>query len=333
MKILVTGATGFVGSHLCELLSGQGHDVYALARNEEKFKQFKVQGKMILGALSDKAHHQWVDQLPDDLAATIHTAGVVHSFNIDDFYKINTEATKTLYNDLKQKYKNHKFIFISSLSAQGPSTAGKSKLEEEHVTPVSHYGKSKSEAEKFLRNDQTQYIQKIIIRPPMVLGPRDPAALDIYKMVQDGIVLSAGMGGPSSKTYSFVSVFDLNQTIVNALNSSDTSSFQIYNSSYPDTFTLDKMLDHIKQIMHKKNVLNINIPIILLRALASIIAFVSQFIKINVRLTPDKLNELAPDAWTCSPSKSQQLLNVEYKWPLERTLEVTLEDYQSRHWL
>ena len=76
MKILVTGSTGFVGSHLCQLLDKSGHEVYALVRNPSKAKEFNIPGHHIKGDLSS---FDWVATLPDDLDAVVHTAGIVHS--------------------------------------------------------------------------------------------------------------------------------------------------------------------------------------------------------------------------------------------------------------
>ena len=66
MKVLVTGSTGFLGSHLCELLIKEGHEVYAQARNEKKFQQFKIQGHFIQGDLETEKTNRWVSKLPKD---------------------------------------------------------------------------------------------------------------------------------------------------------------------------------------------------------------------------------------------------------------------------
>ena len=147
MKILVTGSTGFLGSHLCELLKQSGHEVYAQARNEKKFQQFKVQGRFVKGDLETEKANHWVSKLPEDLDTVIHAAGIVHSFKEGAFYKINTEGTKQLIEDLKIKYPKLHFIFLSSLSAAGPSL--QSPVNEKTIEePVSHYGRSKLLAEK-----------------------------------------------------------------------------------------------------------------------------------------------------------------------------------------
>ena len=81
-KVLVTGASGFVGSHLCETLSKQGYEVYGLIRNP---KSQDYSFTVIKGDLSLKSIQSWINELPEDLDTAIHTAGVVHSFSKEVF--------------------------------------------------------------------------------------------------------------------------------------------------------------------------------------------------------------------------------------------------------
>ena len=103
MKILITGANGFVGSHLCEKLLSEGHSVYALVRSLKKFTiQPHSQLKLIQGDL-DQDKLFWIDTLPTDLDTVIHTAGIVHSYSTDEFYRVNSIGTENLVNNLKNK--------------------------------------------------------------------------------------------------------------------------------------------------------------------------------------------------------------------------------------
>lgn len=321
MKILVTGATGFVGSHLCELLISSGHEVFALVRNPTKAKEFKVTGIHIRGDLSDL---NWTDQLPADLDAVVHTAGIVHSFNKQDFYDINAEATHKLINALK-KYKSLSFILISSQAAGGPATANKPATEDTS-NAVSEYGRSKLKAEEYLAQAPTDW-NKCAIRPPMVIGPRDPAVLDIFKMVKSGFVVSPG-AKPENKQYSYVCVFDLvafiNHAVEKKLNG-------VFYCAYPKSISFAELIAAIGLEL-KKGFLTITIPKPLLKIASMTVQRLGEMNLTQARLTADKLHELLPAAWVCDSTKSQRE-NFKYEWDIKRTIESTLKDYQDRNWL
>ena len=193
MKVFVTGATGFVGSHLIDRFDQEGIEHFGLARSQKKWNEFDLPGTPILGDLGKDSIDHWVSQLPADLTHFIHTAGVVHSFDKDIFDKINFEATKVLFQALKERFPKLHFIFFSSLAAVGPSQKQKAHTEEVPLNPPSLYGQSKMKAESFLISEKPLDWSLTIIRPPMVIGPRDPAVLDIFKMVKGKFILGTGV--------------------------------------------------------------------------------------------------------------------------------------------
>lgn len=324
MKILVTGATGFVGSHLCDLLTKDGHEVYALARSESKFNKLGIKGKLILGDLED---FSWIKTLPENLDSVVHTAGIVHSFSIPDFYRVNGRACRNLVSKLGEKYPKLRFIQISSMAAVGPSEEGKEKTEDDIPGPVSHYGWSKLEGEMALKKIGPKSWEKIYIRPPMVMGPGDHAFLDIFKMVKSGFVIKAG----KNKRLSFISVHDLTQVIKLALEKENVSG--TYHPAQPDHLTFEELIFEISQTMNKKNVLNVSLPQSFLRPMANSLKVINKLTKFNFRLTPDKVDEIIPDAWLISPSKTKRDLAMDFKWGLKKSVKDTYQDYSKRGWL
>jgi nucleoside-diphosphate-sugar epimerase len=331
MKVFVTGATGFVGSHLCDLLVKEGHEVFSLVRSPKKAQEFKVPGTYVQGSLSSSGSNEWINELPADLDAVIHTAGIVHSMDTNTFYKINSECTKVLIDDLKSRFSNLKFTLVSSLAACGPSSETKSISEQTKESPVSEYGKSKLLAEQYTNTLSPKEWVVNIIRPPMVIGPRDPAVLDVFKMVESGVVVSAGLGSINNR-YSFVCVFDLVECIYKTI-LQENKDTEVYFGSFPNSITLGELYNQLKSSQNKSRILNISIPSPLIKLIGSVIGALSKVIKIDIRLTPDKVNELLPSAWVCDSKKSQEQLKMNYQWNLERTIEKTLKDYKERNWL
>lgn len=323
MKILVTGASGFVGSHLCDYFSGLGHEVYALARNKKKFEQFKVPGIFIQGELSSDSAHPWVKELPTDLDVVIHTAGIVHSFNAGDFYKVNTDSSIQLIKDLSEHNQKLRFIYISSLAAMGPGG-------ENAIGPVSQYGRSKLKVEQYLKANCPSDWDFTIIRPPMIIGPRDPAVLDIFKMVQSGIILSPGLN-PAHKWYSFLCIHDLVDLIVKCTMAPKLPK-AVLSPCHDQVITMKQLVETIKVGLGKKSVLFIPIPGFIIRLIGIITGFISHMVEPKIRITNDKANEIIPNNWTCS-NESTKELGMEYHWNLDKTVNATIADYKSRGWL
>ncbi len=329
MKICITGATGFVGSHLYEACLKEGHEALGLARNANKWRHFNLPGEPLKGDLSIESIRSWVQELPSDLTHVVHTAGIVHSFHKEKFFEVNTEATKDLFHALKDRYPKLHFVFISSLAAMGPSLNG-AHDESDPLVPTSLYGESKKQAEEFLKNHLPQDWSLTIIRPPMVIGPRDPAVLDIFKMVKRRLVLETGLGGRHKK-YSFVCVHDVVGIIMKALHQ-DHQNLATYFTAHPHQTTFKEIITTISKQMNKSPII-LPVPFVAIRTLAHTMAAVNKVKAIDFRLTPDKLHELYPDAWLCSGKRAEDDLNYDYKWDLQETLKLTLEDYQKRQWL
>jgi nucleoside-diphosphate-sugar epimerase len=328
MKILVTGANGFVGTHLTERLLKEGHQVFALVRNPKKYSLVSTKLTVIQGDL-DQELLNWVSLLPPDLDTCIHTAGIVHSYETNDFFRVNSEGLKNLINSLKIKFSKLHFILVSSLAAAGPSTGIDRRTEVDIDFPISIYGRSKKEAENILKKNAPTLWTLAIVRPPMVIGPGDLAVLDVFKMVQGRIVILPG-NGSKEKLYSFVCVHDLVETIYLICEKKQTSLFY---SSYPQTVKFDELIKEIKKQLKIHWMFYLPMPLFIVKILTMILYLFYKIRPHSLRLTPDKYYELAATNWTCNGNKSETLLGQSYNYDLERTITVTLVDYKNRKWI
>lgn len=332
MKVLVTGATGFVGRHITQLLNELGHEIYVLVRNPKKLEQKFADDQVLQLDLKTAKTQDIRNKIPKDLDCVIHTAGLVHSFNPQDFYDINSKATLHLYKALSE---NVHFIFLSSLAACGPSKKNKDLTENDQAAPLSDYGRSKLEAEQKLLDMVHQPNSKApklsILRPPMVIGPGDEGVLEIIKMIQSGLVITTGKGG-LNKRYSFISVFDLARACTELMNHPPISS-QVFFCAHPQTLKLAELVKTVQEKLEVKKVRRLQIPQGALKALAQGLGLAHKIKAHSLRLTPDKLNELIPEAWTCSGQELCEKTNFQYLDPIESILPKTLEDYRQRGWL
>jgi nucleoside-diphosphate-sugar epimerase len=331
MKILVTGANGFLGTHLAHKLLSQGHTVYGLVRNPKTIT-FSHQNFVVVKGDLNSPQPSWMNLIPSDLEVCIHTAGLVHTYLKAEFYKVNAEGTRILVESLKSKIKNNesfKFILISSLAAAGPVNFGEVKKENEPDFPVSTYGRSKKIAEEILKDLAPKVWTTSIVRPPMIIGPGDVAVLDIFKMVKSRFIILPGCNS-KKKEYSFVCVFDLVETIIKVLES--PQSFTLY-SAHDDIITFLDLINEIKKRMGIRFLIYLPIPLFFVRLLSLLLAFIYTFFKHSLRLTPDKILELKSNAWNCENGTSKNILVQEYKYPLNETVKITYEDYKKRKWI
>jgi nucleoside-diphosphate-sugar epimerase len=299
-------------------------------RSPEKLKDQNHSNLVLIKGDISQINLEWMEFLPSDLEACIHTAGIVHSYDSFEFDRINHIASNDLVKKLADKYPtNFKYIFISSLAAAGPGSADEIKTEISIDLPVSAYGKSKKNAELDLRSLTPSAWLTSVIRPPMVIGPRDSAVLDIFKMVKGGFIVLPGVDS-KNKLYSFVCVFDLIETITRVL---DSSKSHFLYSSHEQTISFQELITNIKKQMKKKWIIYLPIPLTVVRILSKILFFAWKIYPHAVRLTPDKIFELEAHSWTCSSEVSKIELNQIYRYDFDTTIKLTLEDYKRRGWL
>jgi len=168
--ILVTGATGFIGSHLAEALLARGENVRALVRPTSS-RRFLPRLDVICADLLTGAG---IDEALVEVRTVFHLAGATKALHARDFYTANVKATETLARRVAGK--GIRLVHVSSLAAAGPSCPGAPIDEQAQPHPVTHYGKSKLEGERIVRS---LVPDAVIVRPPVVYGPRDTDVFQI----------------------------------------------------------------------------------------------------------------------------------------------------------
>ena len=145
MRVFATGATGFIGRHLCAGLVEDGHDVLALVRTPAKASVLPASVEILSGDLSIFANPETILEPVD---VVIHLAGVVTAEDPSDYHRINYVAVEDLVRCLeRQKWSPRRLLFASSLAAAGPSPEGRPLTEADSPAPIDPYGKAKAEAE------------------------------------------------------------------------------------------------------------------------------------------------------------------------------------------
>ncbi|MBU3956612.1 NAD(P)-dependent oxidoreductase [bacterium] len=315
MKILLTGATGFIGKNLIAHL--KGHELFCLVRSPAKFESIK----------SDNIFPVYGDitgELPDlpEVDFIIHNAGVVRCAS-KKYYEVNSEGTAALLLKAKKLKTLKKFIFISSQAASGPAELTHPAEESDALHPLSDYGKSKALAEKFVRESDLPYI---ILRPSAVYGPGDRDLFVTFRMVKKGLVfLPAG-----KKCVNFINVKDVCEGIEKAILSplvNDT-----FFLAHPQIETQENFAGIIAECAGKKCII-VRVPFLFLRLAGAFFSVAGFFTGKTALLNSQKIKELEAEHWVVNPERMLNGLGFHPRYDLKTGVALTLKWYEERGWL
>ncbi|MGL6194828.1 MAG: NAD-dependent epimerase/dehydratase family protein [Thermoguttaceae bacterium] len=217
-KVLITGASGFIGFHLVKLLRSLGVEVRCLTRaksNRNLIEKYSVE--FVVGDVCDK---ESLTSALRGVTTVYHLAGVTKESYKGQFFDVNTQGTCNLLEVASQMSNPPKIICVSSLAAAGPAQKNNVcsmqnkhfvKHENDKPLPVSPYGKSKLAAEK-VAFEMSQKVPCSIVRPPIVFGEADVACLELFKIVQKMHIHV--VPGWFNKPYSYIHAADLVELLV-----------------------------------------------------------------------------------------------------------------------
>ena len=329
MKILITGASGFIGSFIVEEALKRGFETWAAVRKSSSREYLQDERiRFIELNLSSKA--QLVEQLRDKaFDYVVHAAGVTKCLNKADFHRINTEGTKNLVEALLEvKMPLKRFVFVSSLSVFG---AIKEKLpydeirESDTPQPNTAYGKSKLEAEQYLASTTLPYI---ILRPTGVYGPKEKDYFIMAKSIKQHTDFAVGY---QRQDITFVYVTDVVQAVFLALEKGENgrkfflSDGEVYQST---TFS-----DLIHEALGRPWWLRITAPVWVLRIITFFGEYVGRMTGKVTALNNDKFNILKQRNWRCDIEPARRELGFEPKVKLAEGVKTTIKWYQDHGWL
>jgi nucleoside-diphosphate-sugar epimerase len=328
MTVLVTGGSGFLGSHICEQLAHEGHHVRALVRrsSNRKFLSALPNLEFAEGGVEDadkvRAAVRGVD-------AIIHSAGLVKARSAEEFRRTNVVGTQNLIEAAKAEARGiERFVFVSSQTVAGPSPDGRPVDRSKIPAPVTHYGRSKLEAERVVLAAKDE-LPVTILRPAAIYGPRDNEIFAFFQAVQRGILPTVGDG---SNTLSIVYGSDCADACIRALRAKVPSG-SVYFVDDGKVYRLREMLEGIEAALGKKAMLRINLPfpVVYMAALSSEIY--GKLRGIPVMLTRDKMNEIRQPHWVCSSVETRADLGWEPQVSLREGTEITAKWYRAEGWL
>ena len=219
MKVLLTGASGFVGSHILDCLRARKIEVVLLLRPTAYKKLIKEHvGAGLVGAglgveirQGSIMEGEGLGRALEGITHVIHCAGLTRARKVSEFYEVNQVGTRNLVKAVNAAPGVSRFVHISSLAAIGPGTAARPAKEGDSPSPVSEYGKSKLAAENEVRTQCR--VPFVMLRPPGVYGPRDYGFLSLFKAVRSHVLPMPSV----NQSLSLVFVKDLAEAAVTSL--------------------------------------------------------------------------------------------------------------------
>ena len=339
MKILITGASGFIGSFIVEEALRRGFETWAAVRGSSS-RQFLTDERINFIELNLSSEEQLTEQLRGlQFDYVVHAAGVTKCLDKQDFHRINTEGTQHLVRVLMAlQMRIKRFVYISSLSIMGaireqqPYTEIR---ESDEARPNTAYGHSKLEAEKWLEANSQKLIANsqepfpyVILRPTGVYGPRERDYFMMAKSIKSHTDFAVGY---KQQDITFVYVTDVVQAVFLACEKGVTgrkyflSDGEVYQSS---TFS-----NLIRKELGKPWWIRITAPIWVLRVVTFVGEYVGRLTGKVTALNNDKYNIMRQRNWRCDIEPARQELGYEPKVKLEEGVRRSIKWYKENGWL
>jgi len=330
MKILITGASGFIGSFIVEEALKRGFETWAAIRKSSS-KEWLQDERIRFIELNLSSKAQLVEQLRgQDFDYVVHAAGVTKCLNKADFHRINTEGTKNLVEALIEvEMPLKRFVFVSSLSIFGAikeQQPYEAIRESDTPQPNTEYGRSKLAAEQYL--EKKKGLPYIILRPTGVYGPREKDYFIMAKSIQQHSDFAVGY---KRQDITFVYVKDVVQAVFLALEKGEDgrkyflSDGEVYQSA---TFS-----NLIHEALGRPWWIRITAPVWVLRIVTFFGEYIGRMTGKVTALNNDKYNILKQRNWRCDIQPAIDELGYQPKYKLKQGVEETIKWYKDNKWL
>jgi nucleoside-diphosphate-sugar epimerase len=326
MEILITGATGFVGSHVADRLIEQGHSVRALTRSTSSTKWLKDKPiKVVQGNMLDV---ESLREAVEGTDAVIHIAGTTAAKDKKGFYEGNQLSTRNLLEAVKRYNPGIKrFIHASSQTAVGPSLDGTPVTETTPPHPITTYGMSKRAAEEECER-MREHFPITILRLAAVYGPRDTAILTVFQTIKQGIKPLIGF---KDKFVNLVHVDDVVQSFLLSLEREEAKN-QTYLIGAEQHYTWKQVSNLTSEIIKRRGI-TVRLPHALVYTVAACSELVNMLKKKPSVLNWEKGKDMVQANWTCSVEKAMKEIGYRQKIALDEGIRNTTEWYKQEKWL
>jgi len=338
-KVLVTGGSGFIGSHLIDALVAQGEEVTCLVRTTSRLDRLRPLGvRLVSGDVTDQ------DSLPAAIEGqqiVYHVAGCTRAVYTRQYYQINGQGIRNVAQSCAEQQPTPPvLVIVSSLAAAGPATDARPRTEADPLVQVSHYGRSKRAGE-LAAERLADRVPTTIVRPPIVLGEGDRMGLNMFRMVaRFGLHMVPGLG---RHRFSLIHADDLVELLILAArrgtrlepNAEDGSSSPrgYYFAACDEHPTYAELGRMVAAALGRRRVLVLPTPKRTVWVVGAVAEVVSRIRRRPLYLNLDRAREAAAGSWRCSSQAAIDELGFSVAAPLADRLRQTAQWYRREGWL
>jgi len=326
-KVLVTGASGFIGNFICSALQQDGFEVYAAVRPSSQFSLLSDNGvKCISHSFND------VDAMAEiikthGITHFVHNAGVTRTPETKHYFDVNAGLVAYMRDAvMSTEIVPKKFVLMSSLAAYGPSDFQVSKIvdHKSEPNPVTTYGKSKLKGESVLEHSSLPYI---ILRPTAVFGPREKDILQVFKLIRAGFAILPDI---KDQKLTFIYVKDLAGLVSMALRSSVER--KAYFVGDGNTYSQEEFHAYIGEKLNP-GFRMLKLPLWVIKAYAYAGLITGKFNGNYPVLYPERVNELKAQSWECDTTPLRNDFLFSPSKSLREAVHETAEWYLENNWI
>jgi nucleoside-diphosphate-sugar epimerase len=329
MIAMVTGAGGFIGSHLVEALLSKGYEVRCVDTcriHHGAESNPDVDYHMIDCTDSEALSHY---KICENVDVVFHLAGVTKALNLESFQRHNVRPTKNLLELLKEKSgRLRRFVFVSSQAAAGPAPdLDHPSTETDKPNPIEEYGKSKYEAECVV-NQYGMHLPCTILRPSSVYGPRDVDFLQIFKHIRHHVSFYPGYRDH------FASMIFISDLVDGILQASETQKAvgQTYFLSTDEMITWQQIHQTIQRVQDQR-AMEVNVPRPIVDLVCKLGDAIMKWTGHRTIINSQKAALAKSPYWICSSEKALRDFGFKPRVLLDEGMRITYHWYKENGWI